>query len=54
MALLTHTLGMRERQSSLLDEDTPGIRELHNPSLIASEQVKSMLFFEVGYEPSFA
>jgi hypothetical protein len=39
---------MQERQSSLLDEDTPGIREFHNPSLIASKQLKSMLFFEVG------
>jgi hypothetical protein len=41
-------LRMQERQASLLDEDTPGIREFHNPSLIASEQVKSMLFFEIG------
>jgi hypothetical protein len=41
-------LGMRKRQPSLLDEDTAGIRELYNPSLIASEQVKSMFFFEVG------
>jgi hypothetical protein len=39
---------MRERQASLLDEDTPGIREFNSPSLITSEQVKSMLFFEVG------
>jgi hypothetical protein len=31
-----------------LDEDTPCIREFHNPSLIASEQVKSVLGFEVG------
>jgi hypothetical protein len=31
-----------------LDEDTPGIREFHKPSLIASEQVKSMFCFEVG------
>jgi hypothetical protein len=39
---------MRERQPSLLDEDTPGIREFHKPSFIASEQVKSMFCFEVG------
>jgi hypothetical protein len=41
-------LRVQERQASLFDEDTPGIREFHNPSFIASEQVKSMLFFEVG------
>jgi len=41
-------LHMQERRASLFDEDTPGIREFHNPSLIASEQVKSMLFFKVG------
>jgi hypothetical protein len=40
--------GMQERQASLFDEDTPGIREFHNPSRIASEEVKLMLFFEVG------
>jgi hypothetical protein len=39
---------MRERQASLLDEDTPGIRDFHNPSLIASEQVESVFSFEVG------
>src|SRR5277367_2156493 len=41
-------LRMRERRAGLFDEDTPGIREFHNPSLVASEQVKSMLCFEVG------
>jgi hypothetical protein len=30
-----------------LDEDAPCIREFHNPSLVANEQVKSMLGFEV-------
>jgi hypothetical protein len=40
-------LRMQERQASLFDEDTPGIREFYNPSRIASEQVKLMLFFEV-------
>jgi hypothetical protein len=39
---------MRECQASFLDEDTPSIREFHNPPLIASEQVESMLPFEVG------
>jgi len=39
---------VQERQASLFDEDTPGIRDFHNPSLITSEQVKSMFFFEVG------
>jgi len=41
-------LRMGERRAGLLDKDTPGIREFHHPSLIASEQVKSILFFEVG------
>jgi hypothetical protein len=40
--------GMQECQASLFDEDTPGIRKFHNPSRIASEEVKLMLFFEVG------
>ena len=40
-------LRMRERRAGLLGEDAPGIGELHNPSLVASEQVKSMLCFEV-------
>jgi len=39
---------MRECQASLLDEDTPSIREFHDSSLIASEQVESMFAFEVG------
>jgi hypothetical protein len=39
---------MRERRAGLLNEDTPSIREFHNPSPIASEQVKSVLGFEVG------
>jgi hypothetical protein len=40
-------LPMQERKASFFDEDTPGIREFQTQSLIASEQVKSMLFFEV-------
>jgi hypothetical protein len=39
---------MQESQASFFNEDTPGVREFHNPSLIASEQVKSALFFEFG------
>jgi hypothetical protein len=39
---------LRKRRAGLFDEDTPCIREFHNPSLVASEQVKSMLCFEVG------
>jgi hypothetical protein len=38
---------MRDRKASFFDEDTPRIREFQTQSLIASEQVKSMLFFEV-------
>ena len=40
-------LPMQERKASLFDENTTGIREFQTQSLIASEQVKSMLFFEV-------
>jgi hypothetical protein len=41
-------LRVRERRAGFFDEETPCIREFHNPSLIASEQVKLMLGFEVG------
>jgi hypothetical protein len=41
-------LRVRERRVSLFDEETPCIREFHNPSLVASEQAKLMLCFEVG------
>ena len=41
-------LRMRERRAGLFEEDTPGIREFDNPSLMASEQVKSVLGFEIG------
>jgi len=47
MSKMDSPLRMKERQASLFDEDTACIREFHNPSLIASEQVKPMLFFEV-------
>jgi hypothetical protein len=36
---------MQERKASLFDEDTTGAREFQTPSPVASEQVKSMLFF---------
>jgi hypothetical protein len=39
---------MRERRTGFFYENTPSIREFHNPSLVASEQMKSMLCFEVG------
>jgi hypothetical protein len=39
---------MRERRAGLFDEETTCIGEFHNPSVVASEQVKSMLCFEVG------
>ena len=41
-------LRVRERRAGLLNEETPCVREFHNPSLVASEQVKLMLCFEVG------
>ncbi len=40
-------LPMQERKASFFDEDTTGICEFQTQPLIASEQVKSMLFFEV-------
>ena len=40
-------LRMRERRAGLLNEDTPGISEFNNPPLVASEQMKSVLGFEV-------
>ena len=40
-------LRVRERRAGLFDEETTCIREFDNPSLMASEQVKSMLCFEV-------
>src|SRR5580658_307378 len=48
MSEMHSPLGMKERRASLFDEGTSGIREFHNPSCVASEQVKSMLCFEVG------
>jgi len=41
---------MQERRASLLDEDPPCVGELHtdNPSIIASEQAKSKLFFDLS------
>jgi hypothetical protein len=41
-------LGVQECQARLFDEDTPGIREFHKPSLIATEKPELMPFFEVG------
>jgi hypothetical protein len=38
---------MRERRAGFFDEDTSGIGEFHDPSLVLSEKVKSILFFEV-------
>jgi len=41
-------LHMRERRASLFDEDTSSVSEFHNPFLVASEQMKSMLFFDLS------
>jgi hypothetical protein len=41
-------LRMEKRQASFFNEDTAGIRDIHNASFIANEQVKSMFVFEVG------
>jgi hypothetical protein len=40
-------LCMLDRSASLFDEDTPGIREFHKPSLVAIKKVKAEIFFEV-------
>ena len=48
MSEMHSPLCMEEGRASLFDEGTSGIREFHNPSSVASEQVKSMLCFEVG------
>ena len=42
-------LHMQERRASLFDEDSPSVGELHRqPSIIASEQTKSKLFFDLS------
>src|ERR1700688_3498631 len=48
MSEMYSPLRMEERRARLFDEGTSGISEFHNPSLVSSEQVKSMLCFEVG------
>ena len=40
-------LRVRERRTGLFDEETPCIREFHNPPLVTSEQVKAVFGFEV-------
>jgi len=39
---------MRKGRASLFDEDTSSVTEFHNPFLVASEQMKSMLFFDLS------
>jgi hypothetical protein len=41
-------LGVGERRAGFLDEDTSCICEFHNPSSVASEQVKLIFGFEVS------
>jgi hypothetical protein len=48
MSEMYSPLRMEERRASFFDEGTSGIREFHNPSCVACEQAKSMLYFEVG------
>src|SRR5712691_8250024 len=47
-------LHMQDRRASLCDEDSSSIGELHtdNPSIIASEQAKSKLFFDLSDLPA--
>jgi hypothetical protein len=46
------SLGMQEGSASLFHEDSSGVREFHNASFVASEQLKPMLFFEVRDLPA--
>jgi hypothetical protein len=41
---------MQERRASLFYKNSPSIREFHadNPSIVASEEAKSMLFFDLS------
>jgi hypothetical protein len=41
-------LHVRERRPSLFDEDTSRVSELHNLFIVASEQVKSIVFFDLS------
>src|SRR5208337_624671 len=41
-------LHVRQRRASLFDEDTSSVSEFDNPFLVASEQMKSMLFFDLS------
>src|SRR5208282_1996805 len=43
-------LHMQDRRASLCDEDSPSVGELYtdNQSIIASEQAKSKLFFDLS------
>src|SRR5271157_3992955 len=41
-------LHMQEYRSDLFDEDPPGVSDLHNLFIVASEQVKSIVFFDLS------
>jgi hypothetical protein len=45
-----NALHVQEQRASLCDEDSPCVGELHtdNPSISASEELKSMLFFDLS------
>jgi hypothetical protein len=45
---LNGTFDVPERGTSLFHEDTAHFRELHMPFIVASEQMKSMLFFDLS------
>jgi len=45
---MSNPFGKLERGAGRFDENTSGIRELHNSSRIASKELKSLFFFEVG------
>ena len=47
---MNRSLDVQERRTRLFDEDSPSVGEFHpdNPSIVASEQAKSVLFFNLS------
>jgi len=43
---------MKQCGAGLLNKNAPGIGEFHGPSFVASEEVKSVVFFEIGDLPA--
>jgi hypothetical protein len=45
---MKNPLRVQEQRASPFDEDSPCVGELNDPALVAREQVKSILFFDLG------